>query len=225
MYQIRNLKKLPQSGVTSLLRSVGSAALVRGDIFSMKEIWKPITITNGHYEVSNKCNIRCWYDYRNGKETKLGTPVIVKQTKKEAYYPIVSLRLGLNKRTSKGVHVLAAAEFIPNPLNLPEVNHLDGDKSNCQLNNFEWSTHADNIKHAWDNKLIKTPVGQRYWNRKYSDEQIMQIYEMDSWEEIRNKFGIANSSIQRIKSGETWKHLTGGKNNIKRKCTRKKLKQ
>lgn len=220
-----NLKELPQADVIPPSLELDSATSVRGDNFSMEEIWEPIGFTNGHYEVSNKCNVRCWYDYRNGKERKLDVPVTVKQTKKEAYYPIVSIRISINNRTCKGVHVLAATAFIPNPLNLPEVNHLDGDKSNCQLSNFEWSTHADNIKHAWDNGLIKTPVGKRWFNRLYSDEQIMDIYVTESWQEIRDKYGIANSSIQRIKSGETWKHLTGGKNNIKRKCPRKKQKQ
>jgi hypothetical protein len=217
-----NLKELPQADVIPPSLELDSAASVRGDNFNMEqEIWKPIKWLRGHYEVSNKCNIRCWYDYRNGNEKRRDTPVEVKQTKKKNYYPVVSLRVGINNRTIKGVHVVAATEFIPNPLNLPEVNHKDGDKSNCQLSNFEWSTHSDNIKHAWDNKLIKTPLGQRFWNRKYSDEQIMEIYTMDSWREIRDKYGIAYSSIQRIKSGETWKHLTGGKNNIKRKCPRK----
>lgn len=53
------------------------------------------------------------------------------------------------------LHRLLAINFIPNPLNKPFVNHLDGNKSNNKLNNLEWCTHKENMKHAWDNNLYK----------------------------------------------------------------------
>lgn len=52
------------------------------------------------------------------------------------------------------VHRLVAILFIPNEQNLPEVNHKDGNKQNNNVNNLEWVSHSQNIKHAWDNKLI-----------------------------------------------------------------------
>lgn len=220
-----NLKELPQADVIPPSLELDSAASVRGDNFIMgEEIWKWINWMQGHYEVSNYSRVRCWYDYDKKGEHKRKEPRILKQTTTDIGYLSVSIRIAKNIRKGRLVHVLSATEFIPNPLNLPEVNHLDGDKANNYVLNFEWSTHANNVKHAWDSGLRKEKVGERWFNRVYSDEQIMEIYTMDSWQEIRNKFGIANSSIQRIKSGETWKHLTGGKNNIKRKCTRKKIK-
>ena len=48
-------------------------------------------------------------------------------------------------------HRFIAEIFIPNPNNLPQVNHLDEDKGNCCVDNLEWSTHVDNIRHSADN--------------------------------------------------------------------------
>jgi hypothetical protein len=53
------------------------------------------------------------------------------------------------------IHRLVANAFIPNPDNLPEVNHLDTNKLNCRWDNLEWTTRLGNIQHAQLNKLHK----------------------------------------------------------------------
>lgn len=76
------------------------------------------------------------------KNNKTGT--IYKTWLDSNGYP--SLHIGKDIRR---VHKLVAEAFIPNPNNLPEVNHKDGNKLNCHKDNLEWCTHAENISHSW----------------------------------------------------------------------------
>jgi hypothetical protein len=71
------------------------------------------------------------------------------------------------------LHRLVATLHCPNPDNLPEVNHDDGNKQNCAAHNLKWCTHADNVKHTFEKLGRKMPTGKDHWNfgKTYSDEQ------------------------------------------------------
>lgn len=60
-------------------------------------------------------------------------------------------------------HRLVAEHYIPNPKNLPEVNHHDGDKLNNHKNNLSWCTHKDNIQHSYGVLGRTVPVGEDHW--------------------------------------------------------------
>jgi hypothetical protein len=55
------------------------------------------------------------------------------------------------KRIAVAAHRAVAELFIPNPNNLPEVNHKDLNKHNNHHSNLEWMTHYNNMRHAYDN--------------------------------------------------------------------------
>lgn len=55
-----------------------------------------------------------------------------------------------NKRVCKYVHRLVAEVFLDNPDKLPEVNHIDGNRSNNNSVNLEWITTSKNVKYAYD---------------------------------------------------------------------------
>lgn len=70
---------------------------------------------------------------------------------KQPYYYVTLSKNG--KRKKFLVHRLVAQTFIPNPDNLPQVNHKDGDVHNNRISNLEWVTNKGNTEHAYKNHL------------------------------------------------------------------------
>lgn len=86
----------------------------------MNEVWKPVIGYEGLYEVSSFGRAR---SYRQGKPTILSSP------SNSCGYPSVKLRNNGRVRTVT-VHRLVALHFIPNPEELPQINHIYGNKTN-----------------------------------------------------------------------------------------------
>ena len=102
----------------------------------MNEIWKDIPGYEGKYEVSNLGNVRSLNYNRSGE------PKLLKQGNVNGYKVVILYKDG--KKKTCNVHRLVAMTFIPNPDNLPIVNHKDEDKSNNNVNNLEWCTYKYN---------------------------------------------------------------------------------
>ena len=109
------------------------------------ELWKEVS-GNPNYLVSNTGKIR-----RSNSNSEHS------MRDSKGYFTIDLYMDG--KRTTKRVHRIVAEEFVPNPENKPEVNHIDGNKHNNNASNLEWVTKKENCRHAWNNGLNKPSCG------------------------------------------------------------------
>jgi hypothetical protein len=110
----------------------------------------------------------------------------------------------------KGMHRIIATVFIPNPLNLPEVNHKDGIKSNNRVDNLEWCTKKHNMKHR--SEVLGCMVGTDNPTNKLTEEQVLEIYNLCKntdikYKDIAKMYGVIPEEVNRIAFGVVWKHL------------------
>ena len=109
------------------------------------------------------------------------------------------------------VHRLVAECFIPNPLNKPTVNHLDGDKFNNHVSNLEWATYSENQRHAYETGLIKPTKGEMNGQAKLTAadvEFIRSHYKPRSHDynvyTLAEMFGVYPQHISRIIHKQRW---------------------
>jgi len=87
------------------------------------------------------------------------------------------------------IHRLVAIHFIPNPLNLPEINHIDGNKINNRPNNLEWVNKSENMKHAHAFGLRKYTEKQRLITQEHNKtKKIKKVFQYDSNYELVNEY-------------------------------------
>lgn len=108
------------------------------------------------YKVSNLGNVKSENFTDSLGRTRFGK--ILKPIKDKCGYVRVRISIGI-LRGSFLIHRLVALAFIPNPLNLPQVNHKDGNKLNNHVENLEWCTAKENINHSWNKKLTSAKYG------------------------------------------------------------------
>jgi len=129
-----------------------------------EEIWKDIPNYEGYYQVSNLGRVRSldrFVNSPNGGRISFGK--ILKNGLNVRGYLLVTLnKLGIGK--SKSVHQLVGISFIPNPLNLPQINHKDEVKINNRVENLEWCDSKYNINYGGcvyrSSKSRRKPVSQ-----------------------------------------------------------------
>lgn len=107
-----------------------------------KEIWKDIKGYEGLYKISNYGNV---FSVKRNK--------LLKTTIHHYGYVVISLNKN-NAGRMFSVHRLVAEAFIPNPDNLPQVNHIDEDKTNNTVANLEWCTAGYNTNYGTRNKKV-----------------------------------------------------------------------
>src|SRR5690606_12792762 len=160
------------------------------------EVWKDIKGLEGRYQVSDHGRVRSL-----DRETPVNGGIRFSKgrmlnTRLDRYgYSKISFTLGKGKKRHSTIHRLVASAFIPNPNNLPQVNHKDGDKTNNHVNNLEWCTGEHNIKHAKDMGLIHGVKGGKHYKSKPIIDLSTGIY-YECTKEASEAIGINQSTLK-----------------------------
>lgn len=162
----------------------------------MEEVWKDIVGLEGRYQVSDQSRVR---------NTKTGR--ILKTGVFEEGYEQVRFFVDGDKPTKK-VHRLVAEAFIPNPLNLPFVNHINSIRHDNRIENLEWCTAQHNVQHSYDsgsnsNAGENHPKAILNWEIVYEMRKLHS--EGETYSSISEKFGVKYDTAWKAIKGKNWK--------------------
>ena len=162
-----------------------------------EEIWSECPLNNS-YLVSNLGRVkRLQYITTHNRVWK--ERILTNTLTKDGY-----LKVGMkvdNDQKDVRVHRLVTMTFVPNPNNLPEVNHKDGNKLNNHVDNLEWATSSQNQQHAVENNL--QPIHVNTYKGKFTEEQrnaiINEYNNTDvSIRKLAEKYNVYHSTISSI---------------------------
>lgn len=166
------------------------------------EIWKDVIGYEGLYQVSNLGNVKSLGNEFSRKER------LLKLSFQSKGYLTVVLQKDA-KRKMVLVHRLVAEHFILNIYNKPQVNHINGIKTNNRVENLEWVSHRENLDHAINNDL--TLKGEKNKKSKLKDVDVIEIHSLlqkgTTTKELSETYNVSYSTIDGIRTNKYWKHL------------------
>lgn len=202
----------PTPSMRPALSVRGSGALSRvGSLFMEDQIpeeWRAVVGYEGIYEVSNYGKVRRVARATGYGNRKLKVMFLTSDSRSTKGYPIVGIRKD-GKTKTRYVHKLVAQAFIPNPLNLPEVDHEKGNKEDSRAWMLKWVTRAQNIENALALDLFAHRHGEENPNVKLTEKQVLEIRARSGERiaDIADEFGISWSQVKSIRNRKTWKHI------------------
>lgn len=175
------------------------------------EIWKPVVEWEDAYEASNLGKIRSINRYvlSGGGRMALKQGRILKPSVSNVGYCLVYLSCK-SKVTTRSIHRLVAKSFIPNPDNLPCINHKNGIKTDNRVENLEWCSFAYNTNHACETGL--SPTGSKQYRSILTEENVKEIRDLIArgaarQVDLAKRFGVGHTIISQIISRKRWRFV------------------
>ena len=183
------------------------------------EEWRPVVGFEGQYEISSHGRVRGLdrfiSDGRGNRKWIKGTAQPMQQYgagpgwRDGKHYWYARFKLGGKARVFV-IHRMVAKAFVPNPENLPEVNHIDGNRVNNHYSNLEWCTHQQNMQHAVRLGLLDN-AGEAHPMSKLTTSDVLQIRQLirggQRASAIALQFNVHPVTIRKISRRAAWKHL------------------
>ncbi len=170
----------------------------------MKEIFKDVKGYEGLYKVSNLGRVGSMH---KRKRIPFTVRIMTLQLHPSGYY-VVGLKRDGKRKTTK-VHRLVAEAFIPNPDNKPQVNHKDAVKLNNTVENLEWVTPRENIRHAFRLGRMPSRMGEHGNKAVFTNEQVRNIRKMAKaimYKDIGAIYRVDPATISRLVRKVTYKN-------------------
>lgn len=137
------------------------------------------------------------------------TGTVLKENTTTGGYLCVSVKID-GKFVTKRVHRLIAETFLDNPLNLPEINHKDGDKTNNAVSNLEWVTSSENKRHSVD--VLGNNRGEDHHYATITEDLVHTVCKLlcSGYQNkfISDKTGVSRDIVLKIRKGRNWKHIS-----------------
>lgn len=173
---------------------------------TMEEVWKDVVSFEGYYQVSNLGKVKSLSRYVN---TYNGKRLIKGKIRRPQKHNQGYLTVSFSGVSSKLIHRIVAQAFIPNPLNLEFVNHINGIKTDNRVENLEWVTRQQNEDHAFGTGL-KNSTGSHNQMAKLDEEKVRLIKQSKGIlksRELALVYQVHEATITRIWKGTIWKHV------------------
>lgn len=194
----RPIRAVTEMSITNLLW------LAIGDFSMSREEWRDVVGYEGVYQVSSQGRVK---RIAGGVGARSGH--IIKDSKSERYSRVELSRYGCVR--SYSVHRLVLEAFVGPCPNGHEANHKDGNRKNNRLENLEWVTASQNVRHSIDVLGAQRARGEDSYLSKLKENHVREIRQLlregYTRQEIACRYGVTVPTIRSIAIGKTWKHM------------------